>query len=64
MSALGHSQPSHSALVPANVRYAPERGNKISVLVSAAMSERRLPVTGQVSERLTRELSAMKGGPL
>jgi hypothetical protein len=38
--------------------------NKISVLVSAAMSERRLPVTGQVSERLTRELSAMKGGPL
>ncbi len=26
--------------------------------------ERRLPVTGQVSERLTRELSAMKGGPL
>ena len=26
--------------------------------------ERKLPVTGQVSERLTRELSAMKGGPL
>jgi Putative peptidoglycan binding domain len=26
--------------------------------------DRRLPVTGQVSERLTRELSAMKGGPL
>lgn len=26
--------------------------------------ERRLPVTGQISERLTRELSAMKGGPL
>jgi hypothetical protein len=38
--------------------------NKISALVSAAMSERRLPVTGQVSERLTRELAAMKGGPL
>jgi hypothetical protein len=26
--------------------------------------QRKLPVTGQVSERLTRELSAMKGGPL
>jgi hypothetical protein len=26
--------------------------------------ERKLPVTGQVSERLTRELSALKGGPL
>jgi hypothetical protein len=26
--------------------------------------ERRLPVTGQISERLTRELSIMKGGPL
>ena len=26
--------------------------------------DRRLPVTGQVSERLTRELAAMKGGPL
>jgi hypothetical protein len=26
--------------------------------------ERKLPVTGQISERLTRELSAMKGGPL
>jgi peptidoglycan hydrolase-like protein with peptidoglycan-binding domain len=26
--------------------------------------ERKLPVTGQVSERLTRELAAMKGGPL
>ena len=26
--------------------------------------ERRLPVTGQISERLTRELSVMKGGPL
>ena len=26
--------------------------------------ERRLPVTGQLSDRLTRELSAMKGGPL
>jgi hypothetical protein len=26
--------------------------------------ERKLPVTGQVSERLTRELSAMKGSPL
>ena len=26
--------------------------------------ERRLPVTGQISERLTRELSLMKGGPL
>ena len=26
--------------------------------------ERKLPVTGQVSERLTRELSTMKGGPL
>jgi hypothetical protein len=26
--------------------------------------ERKLPVTGQVSERLTRELTAMKGGPL
>ena len=26
--------------------------------------ERRLPVTGQISERLTRELSALKGGPL
>jgi len=26
--------------------------------------ERRLPVTGQISERLTRELSALKGSPL
>lgn len=26
--------------------------------------ERKLPVTGQVSERLTRELSALKGSPL
>jgi hypothetical protein len=26
--------------------------------------ERKLPVTGQVSERLTRELTALKGGPL
>jgi hypothetical protein len=26
--------------------------------------ERRLPVTGQISERLTRELSLLKGGPL
>jgi hypothetical protein len=26
--------------------------------------ERSLPVTGQISERLTRELSVMKGGPL
>ena len=26
--------------------------------------ERKLPVTGQISERLTRELSALKGGPL
>ncbi len=26
--------------------------------------ERRLPVTGQLSNRLTRELSALKGGPL
>ncbi len=26
--------------------------------------ERRLPLTGQISERLTRELSVMKGGPL
>ena len=26
--------------------------------------ERKLPVTGQISERLTRELSAMKGAPL
>jgi peptidoglycan hydrolase-like protein with peptidoglycan-binding domain len=26
--------------------------------------ERKLPVTGKVSERLTQELSAMKGGPL
>ena len=26
--------------------------------------ERNLPVTGQISERLTRELTAMKGGPL
>ena len=26
--------------------------------------ERRLPVTGQVSDRLARELSALKGGPL
>jgi hypothetical protein len=26
--------------------------------------DHRLPVTGQVSERLTRELSTMKGGPL
>lgn len=26
--------------------------------------ERNLPVTGQVTDRLTRELSAMKGGPL
>lgn len=26
--------------------------------------ERRLPVTGQVSERLARELAVMKGGPL
>jgi hypothetical protein len=43
---------------------APESGNKISVLVSAAMSEHRLPVTGHVSERLTHELSATKGGPL
>jgi hypothetical protein len=28
------------------------------------MSERKLPVTGQVSERLMRELSALKGGSL
>jgi hypothetical protein len=26
--------------------------------------ERKLPVTGQITERLTRELSALKGGPL
>jgi hypothetical protein len=26
--------------------------------------ERKLPVTGQISERLTRELSTLKGGPL
>ncbi|MEA2984820.1 MAG: hypothetical protein QOD94_1074 [Alphaproteobacteria bacterium] len=26
--------------------------------------ERKLPVTGRISERLTRELSVMKGGPL
>jgi peptidoglycan hydrolase-like protein with peptidoglycan-binding domain len=26
--------------------------------------DRKMPVTGQVSERLTRELAAMKGGPL
>jgi hypothetical protein len=38
--------------------------NRAERTVSAAMSERRLPVTGQVSERLTRELAAMKGGPL
>jgi hypothetical protein len=47
-----------------DIRYAPESGYKISVLVSAAMSQRRLPVAVQISERLTRELSAMKGGPL
>ena len=26
--------------------------------------ERKLPVTGQISERLTRELTTLKGGPL
>jgi hypothetical protein len=60
-AAMGHSQPSHSAQVPANVRYATESGKNQRIAICC--DERALPVTGQVSES-KRELSAIKGGPL
>lgn len=39
-------------------------GPETSAAIERFERERRLPVTGQISERLTRELSVMKGGPL
>jgi hypothetical protein len=39
-------------------------GPETRVAIEKFERERKLPVTGQISERLTRELATLKGGPL
>jgi peptidoglycan hydrolase-like protein with peptidoglycan-binding domain len=54
LTSYGYGQIKPSGLFDAETRAAIERFER----------ERRLPVTGQISERLTRELTAMTGRPL